>query len=75
MTEKQYVVEDYFPKGHRIAHKRLIDKNTNKEVSLNLWDLANLLNHLHEENQQLRKENKELKLIIQQNEFAEKEGL
>ena len=48
------------------------DTATNKLLNQN--QTVKYLNNLCEENEQLKRENNELKLIIQQDEFAKKEG-
>ena len=65
MTEKKrFIVDDA---------GTLIDMETRNTYDY-VSDVVGLLNSLNDENKQLRKENKELHFIIQQNNFAKQEG-
>ena len=53
MTAKRFQVN--------IVTENIVDKKTNEEFKVTIGETVRRLNRLHEENQQLRKENKALK--------------
>lgn len=62
MTEKRFKAGKYF------------EVWDNDDFLLSFDQAVDLLNQLNDENEQLRKENKELHFIIQQDNFAKQEG-
>ena len=59
-----------------IENQSFTDNLTKKTywIDNGLDEIVKLLNTFNDENEQLRKENKELRFIIQQNNFAKQEG-
>ena len=63
MSEKRFTYEN----------NKVYDNLTGEFHSSNMVSV-NVLNELNDENRELRQQNNELKLILKQHEFAEKEG-
>ena len=65
MTKRYDVIDRAEPRGQSV---------TDDGIPCTARTCCTRLNRLTEENEQLKKENQELKLIIRQDEFAKKEG-
>ena len=72
---KQQAIIEQLKKDNEKLQKRLQQIVENYNMTLKLdKEVYNKIRRLEKENMQLRQQNNELKLIIKQHEFAEKEG-